>query len=67
MGSKHFEKLGYSFKVFDDRNRLVFVTPVRGNASDFVREKLGYTPNRVDLNIRVGNIYIIKKFIPGEK
>jgi hypothetical protein len=54
--------LGYVFKVYDDRNRLVFVTPVRKNATLFVREKLGYTPEREELGILIGNTYRVKKW-----
>jgi hypothetical protein len=65
FGSKY-EKEGYWFKVVNDRNELCFVTPVRHNASEFVWEKLGYKPDRCSLDILLGGMFRIKKFIPQQ-
>ena len=52
------------FKVYDDRNALVFVTPVRLNASRYIWDKLGYKPEPNIIGQLIGGTYRIEKFIP---
>ena len=56
----------YSYKVYDDRNRLLLVTPSWSRAREKAVEIMGFEIPTINIGRRMYGVFKIDKFIPKQ-